>query len=72
MLSILLGKLIVDSTCSWSSKFNIHKVLNKLQVNGAGDHVLRSLLGSLVHYYPMDQYKYASSFTIASDTLCSM
>lgn len=27
------------------------------KVNGAGDHVLRSLLGSLVHYYPIDQYK---------------
>ncbi|CAA0832493.1 proteasome activating protein 200 [Striga hermonthica] len=27
------------------------------KVNGAGDHVLRSLLGSLVHYYPVDQYK---------------
>ncbi|KAL8033297.1 hypothetical protein ABFX02_13G151400 [Erythranthe guttata] len=27
------------------------------KINGAGDHVLRSLLGSLVHYYPIDQYK---------------
>ncbi|XP_058114656.1 proteasome activator subunit 4 isoform X2 [Magnolia sinica] len=27
------------------------------KVNGAGDHVLRSLLGSLVIYYPVDQYK---------------
>lgn len=27
------------------------------KVNGAGDHVLRSLLGSLVLYYPVDQYK---------------
>ncbi|XP_022716624.1 proteasome activator subunit 4 isoform X6 [Durio zibethinus] len=27
------------------------------KVNGAGDHLLRSLLGSLVLYYPMDQYK---------------
>ncbi|KAK4439643.1 Proteasome activator subunit [Sesamum alatum] len=27
------------------------------KVNGAGDHVLRSLLGSLVHYYPIDHYK---------------
>ncbi|KAF3796838.1 Proteasome activator subunit 4 [Nymphaea thermarum] len=27
------------------------------KVNGAGDHVLRSLLGSLVLYYPMDQYR---------------
>ncbi|KAK4484733.1 hypothetical protein RD792_007326 [Penstemon davidsonii] len=27
------------------------------KVNGAGDHLLRSLLGSLVHYYPIDQYK---------------
>jgi proteasome activator subunit 4 len=28
------------------------------KVNGAGDHLLRSLLGSLVSYYPIDQYKY--------------
>ncbi|KAJ8423540.1 hypothetical protein Cgig2_024257 [Carnegiea gigantea] len=27
------------------------------KVNGAGDHVLRSLLGSLVLYYPVDQYR---------------
>uniref|UniRef100_A0A6N2L9H7 Proteasome activator Blm10 middle HEAT repeats region domain-containing protein n=1 Tax=Salix viminalis TaxID=40686 RepID=A0A6N2L9H7_SALVM len=27
------------------------------KVNGAGDHLLRSLLGSLIVYYPMDQYK---------------
>ncbi|KAL8462064.1 hypothetical protein ACS0TY_033224 [Phlomoides rotata] len=27
------------------------------KVNGAGDHILRSLLGSLAHYYPIDQYK---------------
>ncbi|KAL6547028.1 hypothetical protein OROMI_022749 [Orobanche minor] len=27
------------------------------KVNGAADHVLRSLLGSLIHYYPIDQYK---------------
>ncbi|GMJ16016.1 proteasome activating protein 200 [Hibiscus trionum] len=27
------------------------------KVNGAGDHLLRSLLGSLVLYYPTDQYK---------------
>ncbi|KAL6596609.1 hypothetical protein ACP70R_047252 [Stipagrostis hirtigluma subsp. patula] len=27
------------------------------KVNGAGDHLLRSLLGNLVSYYPMDQYK---------------
>jgi proteasome activator subunit 4 len=30
------------------------------KVNGAGDHLLRSLLGNLVSYYPIDQYKYAS------------
>jgi proteasome activator subunit 4 len=30
------------------------------KVNGAGDHVLRSLLGSLVLYYPIDQYKCVS------------
>ncbi|XP_073268925.1 proteasome activator subunit 4 isoform X1 [Populus alba] len=27
------------------------------KVNGAGDHLLRSLLGSLIVYYPIDQYK---------------
>ncbi|GJM99961.1 hypothetical protein PR202_ga17106 [Eleusine coracana subsp. coracana] len=27
------------------------------KVNGAGDHLLRSLLGNLVSYYPIDQYK---------------
>lgn len=27
------------------------------KVNGAGDHLLRSLLGSLVLYYPVEQYK---------------
>ncbi|BFG33636.1 hypothetical protein CerSpe_199100 [Prunus speciosa] len=27
------------------------------KVNGAGDHLLRSLLGSLILYYPIDQYK---------------
>ncbi|XP_062228827.1 proteasome activator subunit 4 [Phragmites australis] len=27
------------------------------KVNGAGDHLLRSLLGNLVFYYPIDQYK---------------
>ncbi|KAL6909678.1 hypothetical protein ACP4OV_001337 [Aristida adscensionis] len=27
------------------------------KVNGAGDHLLRSLLGNLVSYYPVDQYK---------------
>jgi proteasome activator subunit 4 len=28
------------------------------KVNGAGDHLLRSVLGNLVSYYPLDQYKY--------------
>ncbi|CAJ1960253.1 unnamed protein product [Sphenostylis stenocarpa] len=27
------------------------------KVNGAADHLLRSLLGSQIHYYPVDQYK---------------
>ncbi|XP_030548961.2 LOW QUALITY PROTEIN: proteasome activator subunit 4 [Rhodamnia argentea] len=27
------------------------------KVNGAGDHLLRSLLGSLISYYPVNQYK---------------
>ncbi|CAN0922936.1 Proteasome activator subunit 4 [Linum grandiflorum] len=27
------------------------------KVNGAGDHLLRSLMGSLVLYYPVDQYR---------------
>ncbi|GAB4849826.1 hypothetical protein Ancab_004625 [Ancistrocladus abbreviatus] len=31
------------------------------KVNGGGDHVLRSLLGSLVLYYPIDQYRCISS-----------
>ncbi|KZV41974.1 proteasome activator subunit 4 [Dorcoceras hygrometricum] len=34
------------------------------KVNGAGDHVLRSLLASLVHYYPMDQYKCVSPYSV--------
>ncbi|KAL4371646.1 hypothetical protein AHAS_Ahas06G0186600 [Arachis hypogaea] len=29
------------------------------KVNGVADHVLRSLLGSQVHYYPIDQYRLA-------------
>ncbi|XP_057530197.1 proteasome activator subunit 4-like isoform X1 [Amaranthus tricolor] len=29
------------------------------KINGAGDHLLRSLLGSLVLYYPIDQYRCA-------------
>ncbi|KAF3511494.1 hypothetical protein F2Q69_00003350 [Brassica cretica] len=36
-----------------SSAFNS----SSWKVNGAGDHLLRSLLGSLILYYPMDQYK---------------
>lgn len=36
------------------------------KVNGAGDHVLRSLLGSLVLYYPVDQYKSVSRHSSAS------
>ncbi|KAK6149467.1 hypothetical protein DH2020_016992 [Rehmannia glutinosa] len=36
------------------------------KVNGAGDHVLRSLLGSLVHYYPIDQYKCVTNHFIAA------
>ncbi|XP_011095624.1 proteasome activator subunit 4 isoform X1 [Sesamum indicum] len=35
------------------------------KVNGAGDHVLRSLLGSLVHYYPIDHYKCVMHHSIA-------
>ncbi|KAL4185907.1 hypothetical protein AMTRI_Chr10g8130 [Amborella trichopoda] len=31
------------------------------KVNRAGDHLLRSLLGSLALYYPLDQYKFFSS-----------
>lgn len=30
------------------------------KVNGAGDHVLRSLLGGLILYYPIDQYRCVS------------
>ncbi|XP_072991036.1 proteasome activator subunit 4 [Typha latifolia] len=36
------------------------------KVNGAGDHVLRSLLGSLVFYYPINQYKPFSCQPVAS------
>lgn len=36
------------------------------KVNGAGDHVLRSLLGSLILYYPIDQYKCFSHHPVAS------
>uniref|UniRef100_A0A0E0HPE0 Proteasome activator subunit 4 n=1 Tax=Oryza nivara TaxID=4536 RepID=A0A0E0HPE0_ORYNI len=36
------------------------------KVNGAGDHLLRSLLGSLVSYYPIDQYKPFSCQPIAN------
>ncbi|XP_052157560.1 proteasome activator subunit 4 [Oryza glaberrima] len=36
------------------------------KVNGAGDHLLRSLLGSLVSYYPIDQYKPFSCQLIAN------
>ncbi|KAJ8640128.1 hypothetical protein MRB53_016822 [Persea americana] len=36
------------------------------KVNGAGDHLLRSLLGSLVLYYPVDQYKCFSCHPAAS------
>ncbi|RYR53216.1 hypothetical protein Ahy_A06g028219 [Arachis hypogaea] len=32
------------------------------KVNGVADHVLRSLLGSQVHYYPIDQYRYVYSW----------
>ncbi|XP_038972814.1 proteasome activator subunit 4 isoform X1 [Phoenix dactylifera] len=44
------------------------------KVNGAGDHVLRSLLGSLVLYYPIDQYKPFSCQPVSSvleDWVCS-
>ncbi|KAJ6818123.1 proteasome activator subunit 4 [Iris pallida] len=36
------------------------------KVNGGGDHVLRSLLGSLVLYYPTEQYKTLSFHPAAS------
>jgi proteasome activator subunit 4 len=37
------------------------------KVNGAGDHLLRSLLGSLVLYYPIDQYKCIFRHPVASE-----
>lgn len=44
--SILGPSILSDkNSCTW-------------QVNGAGDHLLRSLLGNLVLYYPINQYKY--------------
>ncbi|CAK7323879.1 unnamed protein product [Dovyalis caffra] len=36
------------------------------KVNGAGDHLLRSLLGSLIVYYPTDQYKCISRHPAAT------
>ncbi|KAM0917634.1 hypothetical protein ACQ4PT_009123 [Festuca glaucescens] len=36
------------------------------KVNGAGDHLLRSVLGNLVSYYPLDQYKPFSCHSIAN------
>lgn len=36
------------------------------KVNGAGDHVLRSLLGSLVLYYPIDQDKCVLRHSVAA------
>uniref|UniRef100_M8CC88 Proteasome activator complex subunit 4 n=1 Tax=Aegilops tauschii TaxID=37682 RepID=M8CC88_AEGTA len=36
------------------------------KVNGAGDHLLRSVLGSLVSFYPLDQYKPFSCQSIAN------
>ncbi|VAI85409.1 unnamed protein product [Triticum turgidum subsp. durum] len=36
------------------------------KVNGAGDHLLRSVLGSLVSFYPLDQYKPFSCHSIAN------
>ncbi|GFQ02550.1 proteasome activator subunit 4 [Phtheirospermum japonicum] len=41
------------------------------KVNGAGDHILRSLLGSLVHYYPLDQYKPSSGNGMVKESGCS-
>ncbi|KAK9152276.1 hypothetical protein Syun_010585 [Stephania yunnanensis] len=37
------------------------------KVNGGGDHVLRSLFGSLVLYYPIDQYKCHSDGTLLEE-----
>ncbi|ONK69303.1 uncharacterized protein A4U43_C05F21440 [Asparagus officinalis] len=44
------------------------------KINGAGDHVLRSLLGSLILYYPIEQYKTFSchpTTTVLEDWCCS-
>ncbi|XP_030931449.1 proteasome activator subunit 4-like isoform X2 [Quercus lobata] len=38
-----------------------------IKVNGAGDHLLRSLLGSLILYYPIDQYKCIFRHPVASE-----
>ncbi|XP_050246119.1 proteasome activator subunit 4-like isoform X3 [Quercus robur] len=37
------------------------------KVSGAGDHLLRSLLGSLILYYPIDQYKCIFRHPVASE-----
>ncbi|RYR67868.1 hypothetical protein Ahy_A03g014322 isoform B [Arachis hypogaea] len=57
--------LAFDST-SWKVLFSLNLVDN---VNRVADHLLQSLLGSQVHYYPIDQYRYDlksfSSFIMA-------
>ncbi|WVY94964.1 hypothetical protein V8G54_034052 [Vigna mungo] len=34
------------------------------KVNGAADHLLRSLLGSQIHYYPIDQYNHPDAVAL--------
>ncbi|GJY87150.1 hypothetical protein Tco_0501778 [Tanacetum coccineum] len=72
MLNMLLGAIaevgaflcmhlyesVTGYYCFWGSGNFSESSLRK--VNIAGDQVLRSPLGSLVLYYPVNQYKYAS------------
>ncbi|CAB4288242.1 unnamed protein product [Prunus armeniaca] len=56
------GRGMCDASVSTKVKPTISPALetaidHQLKVNGAGDHLLRSLLGSLILYYPIDQYK---------------
>ncbi|CAL8091822.1 unnamed protein product [Prunus armeniaca] len=56
------GRGMCDASVSTKVKPTISPALEtaidyQLKVNGAGDHLLRSLLGSLILYYPIDQYK---------------
>ncbi|KAL0362983.1 UNVERIFIED_CONTAM: Proteasome activator subunit [Sesamum calycinum] len=56
ILDSLISSLKATPTTGFGNKAPSDAPFSR-KVNGAGDHVLRSLLGSLVHYYPIDHYK---------------